>query len=289
MNSIAGIFEANDEPALNIVSCNRVFPLWKCYICLIYLYAINVSYIIQMWKDHDIRKPKVSQMPIVMEQQPEVKIESHYQEEYFNDYQKEIGEFGGIANKFKFEKHIKKEDVLLDFGCGGGFLLKHLDCREKIGIEINPVARDYCNKVNNIACYESLDAVEDASIDIVISNNCLEHTTNPFHLIAELYKKLKNGGRIVIVVPLDSYNYRWMPNDVNNHLYSFSPMNLGNLLQGTGFTEIQTSPLLHKWVPHWHRINKYFGYKVFHKLSWVYGTIISKKWVQVKGMGIKKM
>ena len=226
-------------------------------------------------------------MEDVIEQLSKSKIESHYQDEYFNNFQKKLGEFGGIANKLWFEKHIKKDDVVLDFGCGGGYLLKNLDCKEKIGIEINPVAREFCNKENNITCHESLSAIKDGSIDVVISSHCLEHVVNPFNTIVELHKKLKAGGRIVILVPLETYKHKWVPNDINNHLYTFSPMNMGNLLQGAGFTQIEAYPVLHKWVPHFLKITKYFGFKVFHRLSWIYGTYINKEVVQTKATGVK--
>lgn len=35
-----------------------------------------------------------------------MKTENYYNEDYFNDYQKKIGEFGGKANLFKFKEHI---------------------------------------------------------------------------------------------------------------------------------------------------------------------------------------
>ncbi len=57
-------------------------------------------------------------------------IRSRYEEHYFNDFKKEIGEFGGRANKFMFEKHVLPSDTVLDFGCGGGFLLSNLNCKE---------------------------------------------------------------------------------------------------------------------------------------------------------------
>jgi SAM-dependent methyltransferase len=214
------------------------------------------------------------------------RIAGHYHDDYFNNYQKEYGEFGGRANKFMFEKHIAPNDAVLDFGCGGGFLLKNLNCLERIGVEINPVARDYCNHISQIKCYESLEFVPEESVDVVISSHCLEHTTNPFELVAELFKRLKNNGRIVIVVPLDSHHYKWVSNDINNHLYSFSPMNLGNILQGAGFGQIKTEAVLHKWVPGYRKFEKLFGFKTFHQLSWLYGNV-NKRYVQIKGYGVK--
>jgi len=216
----------------------------------------------------------------------ETVILSHYDVHYFNDFQKEIGEFGGRANKFMFEKHVLPSDTVLDFGCGGGFLLNNLNCSEKIGVELNPVAREFCNYEMGIACYESLKDIANASIDTVISSHCLEHTMNPYGIVTGLYEKLKKGGRIVIVVPLENYQYQWIPNDVNNHLYSFSPMNLGNILQAAGFKEIKIEPVFHKWAPKYKLIDRVFGFKMFHRLSWLYGNI-NRSLVQVKGVGIK--
>jgi len=196
-------------------------------------------------------------------------IAAHYDEDYFVNFQKEIGEFGGKANLFLFEKHVQRSDTVVDFGCGGGFLLKNLNCREKIGIDLNEVAREYCQKAHGIKCYESLDYLEDGSIDLVISSHCLEHTTNPFEIVSLLFRKLKNKGRIVIV-------------------NSFSPMNLGNILQDVGFKDISTMPVLHKWPPGFEKINKFFGFKIFHFLSWIYGSI-NKRVVQVKGIGTKRL
>ena len=215
------------------------------------------------------------------------RVLGHYGEHYFNDFQREVGEFGGKANKFMFENHILPSDTVLDFGCGGGFLLNNLNCSKKIGIDLNPAARDYCNNELGIRCHETLECIPNESIDVVISSHCLEHTTNPFEIVSLLYDKLKNGGKIVIVVPLEDHLYHWAPNDVNNHLYSFSPMNLGNILQAAGFQEIVTEPVMHKWAPRYKEINRIFGFKIFHQLSWLYGTV-KRNIVQVKGVGIKR-
>jgi len=214
-------------------------------------------------------------------------ITNHYDDFYFSNFQKEIGEFAGKESVFMFNDSISESDTVLDFGCGGGFLLQHISCKNKIGIELNAVARQFCNEVNQIICFESLRDIENESVDVVISNHCLEHVTSPYEIITELYKKLKPGGKIVIVVPVESYKYKWVPNDINNHLYSFSPMNIGNLLQGANFKKIQTNHILHKWPPNYKKIYSVFGSKIFHLIAWIYGTYFNKKFVQIRGQGVK--
>lgn len=55
-----------------------------------------------------------------------------YKKDYF-DWQKEIEKIGGKLNMFKFENEVKETDVLLDFGCGGGYLLDNFKNSKKIG------------------------------------------------------------------------------------------------------------------------------------------------------------
>lgn len=122
-----------------------------------------------------------------------------YNKKYFN-WQKDIGKFGGLANKFKFEEHIEKDDVVVDFGSGGGYLLGVVECRDKLGIEINKVARREASS-NDIRSVSSIDEVDDDYADVIISNHALEHVDCPLEIIKRLKPKLKNEGKIIFVVP----------------------------------------------------------------------------------------
>ena len=215
-----------------------------------------------------------------------MKTENYYNENYFNDYQKKIGQFGGKANLFKFKDEIKKTDYVLDFGCGGGFLLSNIECNYKAGIEINPVARKHCINNLEIDCFSSISEVEDEKFDVIISNHALEHCETPFEIIKKLKQKLKVGGKIIIVVPLDSFKYKFRTDDVNKHLYSFSPMNLGNILQMNGYKNIETKNVLHKWPPMWLKIQKYFGWNFFQFICNIYGHL-NLYWSQTKAIGYK--
>lgn len=212
----------------------------------------------------------------------------HYDKSYF-DWQKNIGAFGGWANSYKFKKTIKKDDVVIDFGCGGGFLLGHLDCRHKIGIEPNASAADVITGQgiqHFLSPSAALQSLGKESVDVIISNHALEHTLNPLEELKALSGMLKKGGSIHFFVPCDSVNYAYNPDDINYHLYSWSPQNLGNLFCEAGFEIVHSKPYIHKWPPYYQYFAK-LGWPVFNVICKVYAHF-SRSWWQVEVLAKKK-
>jgi len=199
----------------------------------------------------------------------------HYNEKYYNR-QKSGGAFGGRANKFKFEDSINSNDILVDFGCGGGFLLANIECKGKIGIEPNSSARD--DVINSGAEYFSsaenaLSELGENYADVIISNHALEHTHSPLLELKVLHKLLKIGGKIHFVVPFEGVKVKWKKNDINYHLYTWSPMNLGNIFTEAGFKIERVAPIWHKWPPKYHLIAK---------ISWNLFGISSRIWARLR-------
>jgi len=175
---------------------------------------------------------------------------SHYNKEYFT-WQKTCGEIGGILNKFKFEKEVNDEDVLMDFGCGGGYLLDNFNNKKKIGFEINKSAWDEIKK-KGISVYDNFEDISDNSIDTIISNHAMEHVPYPLDSLKELYKKIKVGGKIIIVIPCEQPTepgFYYKPNDTNQHLHTWCPMTFGNLANLAGFEVVSCLPFQHQWCP----------------------------------------
>ena len=195
---------------------------------------------------------------------------SHYDETYFS-WQKALGEFGGAANLLKFANYIQPHDVVLDFGCGGGYLLSNIRCARKVGVEINPDARQQSARAG-IEVFGSLAELPDHSIDVAISNHALEHVHHPLGEIASLVKKLKPGGLAIFVVPCENVWHRFEANDVNQHLFSWGPMCLGNLFAAAGFEVLESKRYVHTWPRGFRAIQRWFGWRVFHIVCRIYGA-----------------
>lgn len=194
----------------------------------------------------------------------------HYNEDYF-EWQKKMGVVGGRCDKFKFESFVTKNDVVCDFGCGGGYILQQLNCATKIGVEINDSARLVARQ-NGIEVYPELKYVENGSVDVIISNHALEHVDNPFLVLTEMRAKLKPDGKLVLVVPFERKNV-FKEDDINMHLYTWSPQNIGNLCKRAGFNIDDVSELKHTWPPHYDRILKLFGEKWFYRFSYIWAWL----------------
>ena len=198
------------------------------------------------------------------------KAEQHYDKAYF-EWQQRIGIFGGKANLFNFEKYIKPDDTVLDFGCGGGYLLDSISCKKKYGIDINDSARAEAGR-KGIICQATIDPIPPESIDVIISNSCLGHCTDPYGILVSLKRILKKTGKIVFVVPCEN-SLKVKKDDVNKICYTWTPQNLANLFTVAGYEVTEAECIKSKWPPMYEMIQKLVGWKMFHIICKLYCRI----------------
>jgi 2-polyprenyl-3-methyl-5-hydroxy-6-metoxy-1,4-benzoquinol methylase len=203
----------------------------------------------------------------------------YYKEDYFN-WQKEIGEFEGQIGLFKFKDYIKPTDSVIDFGCGGGYLLRNLSCGKKIGIDPNKTAQETAKR-NGLEVYSSIEEIPDNFADVVISNHVLEHVLCPFESLSLLRRKVKVGGKLIFVVPHHSPCDGFRENDFNQHLYTWSPLTLGNLFKAAGYNIVKVDTIRHKWPPGYKKIRKLFGRHLFHFASRIYAIFRNSYQIRV--------
>jgi len=141
-----------------------------------------------------------------------------------------------------YERHFapvcKNDMTVLDFGCGAGILLSVLKCKHKIGVDVNEKALDEAKKNGVNEVYKDLSKLQENSVDLIVSNSALEHVPNPHIELTSLYNILKPNGSIVFRVPHETLGWSYKPGDWNYHLYTWSPMAIGNLFNDVGFHNI---------------------------------------------------
>ena len=211
--------------------------------------------------------------------QKATKATTYYDNKYFK-WQKEYGEFGGVVNQIKFKEFINKSDNVIDFGCGGGYLLKNLNCKGKIGIEVNPVARKLCTQ-NGIKVFSNSSKIVNAWADVIISNHALEHVDDPLQELINLKIKLRKKGKIIFIVPCERYTNKYTENNVSQHLFTWSPQNIGNLFVKAGYTVSEANEFPHLWPPFFKSLYVIFGESIFHTICYIY-SYFSKNVTQVR-------
>jgi SAM-dependent methyltransferase len=199
--------------------------------------------------------------------------------EYFA-WQRGSGMFGAKINSHKFAHWIRPTDTVIDFGCGGGFLLKTLECGERIGIEINPFAREHAASLG-IKCFADASQVPDGVADVIVSDHALEHVPFPIGALRELRKKLKPTGQLALCVPINNWRHDrdYDPNDPNHHLHTWTPQLLGNTLVESGFEVVQVRARIFAWPGRW-TVATYgrLPYWMFRQICYWYGLVRGFGW-----------
>lgn len=190
------------------------------------------------------------------------------------------GLFGARINSHKFRHRIRPSDTVIDFGCGGGFLLSVLDCRRKIGVEINPFAREHAISLG-IECYSKVSEVPDAIADLIVSDYALEHVPYPIGVLAELREKLKPEGMLALCVPIDNWRHqkKFDCRDPNHHLHTWTPQLLGNTLSDAGYKVLEIHARVFCWPDSW-TVAAYgrLPYWIFRQICFWYGFATGRGW-----------
>src|SRR5215203_4381170 len=115
--------------------------------------------------------------------------------------------------------HLSKSDLVLDYGCGPGFLAKEVAnfVRRVYACDISQGVLE-CAKVINAADNieyihadtTRLNAVSDGSLDVVYSFAVIQHVTDQVldEILESCTRKLKPGGKLVFQVQLEDPQWR---------------------------------------------------------------------------------
>lgn len=205
----------------------------------------------------------------------------HYEGEqgarYFA-YQNVAGLDQGRLEARKFARHIQPSNTVVDFGCGSGAVLANLRCARRIGVEVNPAARAEAAR-HAIELHASPESIPAATADVAISNHALEHVPSPLATLAQLRAILVPGGRLLLCVPIDDWRTQreFRADDPNHHLYTWTPLLLGNLLAEAGFRVGSIRVLTHCWPLGWRWLMDRVPDPVFDTLAWMQSCLLRRR------------
>lgn len=210
---------------------------------------------------------------------------NHYNKTYY-DWQKKSGKLAGDLDTWKFKPCIKPTDTVLDFGCGGGYILEKLQCKKRYGVDINPVVRTEAEKRGITMYSEVYDIPKSVKFDVIISHHTLEHLENPAEILKELKKRTKPGGYAVHVVPINDWrnDKTYNPKDINKHLYTWTPLLLGNLFKTCGYKIQDISIITRAWLPlsiHYYRFIPAFLMPVYELGSFVWAFVLRGRQIRI--------
>lgn len=194
--------------------------------------------------------------------------------------------FGRQWQSRYFLPYCKSSLTLLDFGCGDGTISRQLPAARKLAVEVNPHCVQVIEQQNEqlgerIEVVADIASVPDACVDLLISNHSLEHVPSPYHVLCQMRRVLRPTGMLVLVTPFDDWrsddNRAWQPGDRQNHLYTWSPVNIGNLLVEAGF-EVESSALQSTaWSPKIFWVRNIFGTAAFRLACRLLAAVINRR------------
>jgi len=138
----------------------------------------------------------------------------------------------------------KEAAIVLDVGCGSGWVSKSLTSEKKSVISMDISLTNPLNAIKNLPHKNHFGLVADAfniplkpnSLDCIIASEIMEHVTDPKVFIIKLLEVLKPNGTLIITTPFnEKINYHVCvncnkPTPEHAHLHSFNFNNIKNII-----------------------------------------------------------
>ncbi|MBO3460074.1 class I SAM-dependent methyltransferase [Aetokthonos hydrillicola Thurmond2011] len=137
----------------------------------------------------------------------------------------------------KLQPLFKADDTVLEFGVGTGLNLLYLQCQRRVGYDVSIAGREICTSAG-IEFINDNTSLTGQQFSVVLCHHVLEHVPDPYDCLEEIWQLLQPGGKLILCVPFEiDRRYRhFYTGDLNQHLFSWNALTLGNLVSSIGFS-----------------------------------------------------
>lgn len=151
---------------------------------------------------------------------------------------------------------VSKSARVLEYGVGIGTNLARLPNKVRHGYDPGEFARALSEQ-RGISVFDDPDGIPSSSYDVVLCRHVLEHVEAPLDELRRIKTYLSDKGYLLLILPVERTDRgaKSLPRpDVNNHLYTWGPQQIVNLLNAA-----ELRPLRHR----------YFWYSMQARLRWL--------------------
>jgi 2-polyprenyl-3-methyl-5-hydroxy-6-metoxy-1,4-benzoquinol methylase len=187
------------------------------------------------------------------------KVSEHYQgtrgERYLQERQRDVAHAGFALNYGRFRPYLKPSDVILDFGCGNGGMIRAMKehYARVDGLEVNPKSAALARESGARIMGSLSELPADQSYDAVVSNHVLEHVRDVCGTLEALRPSIRPGGLFIASLPIDDFRSRhqrrFSREDIDRHLQTWTPRLFANVLFESGFEVVDVHVINWAWHP----------------------------------------
>jgi ubiquinone/menaquinone biosynthesis C-methylase UbiE len=161
---------------------------------------------------------------------------------------------------------------VLEIGAGTGINLHSVNkVADVVAVEPAEEAREHCKTLGIKAISSIEDLSADVRFDYILMRHVLEHIEDPRQLLIRFRDILAPGGKLVLVLPVESPYKKIDPDDIDHHLYCWNRQTIGNLLISLGYLVKEA------------RVNRYNGRRIFLPAFKLFGVGLYGKLLSLLG------
>lgn len=149
-----------------------------------------------------------------------------------------------IRQKLLYAKCIKREffncELILDVGCGAGIFINYCKYHGKFAVGVDVDRKQLFLAANrDRGFYVLADAhylpLRDSSADGAFFSHVIEHLNDPFPVLKEIRRVLKNRGVLIVITPTEHRHF-YTP----GHVRAYTKKSLSETLVRAGFLNVYT-------------------------------------------------